>query len=641
MKLNTKKLKAFSLVEILLAIGIFSTTMLSTAYFAMDARRGMQNTEKRITASSELTKFTNLLDIYKFNNWGSFIALTDQGVRGIELTNSAPTVINPPSVINGQTISFQVIHAFRDSSGNLATSGTEDPHTRKVILTASWKDFLEQDHSLEIQKYFNDWNTARWTETTTADFNDGTFADVHTTSNQNGELELNTVFFPDWCNPALSINSYDIPGSASPRSVFAKPGYAYLGTAGSTTGNPLTKVKILGVDPPTIAIEGTFNGYTVNDIFVLGNYAFLATTDDNKEVVIVDISKTPYSEVGYFNASGTTDGSSVYVEGTTGYLAQGRYVRSFNLNAYTGSRTALGSVSVSWIIGTVSHVIVKNQYIYAALDWDWYELAIINATNPANMSVISQTSVNNQQVYDLWLSDDGNRVYLGTTASGSENEFFIFDTATKTGTRPVIASVDTNGTTVQGIAVVASGNVAILAGTGGEEYQVYNISDERHPTRCGGLQIDNGIYDLDASYDAEGNAFAYLITGDPNAEFKIIRGGPGGGAGNGYGYVENGTYTSSIFDTKRADPKLYTISWNSLIPANTDLKLQIRASDTATLSGAIFVGPDNTGNTFFTDKAGSTLPTSVQDKRYVQYKAFLSSNRYGTPIFYDISLDYQ
>ena len=87
------------------------------------------------------------------------------------------------------------------------------------------------------------------------------------------------------------MSEYDIPGSATARSVFARQGYAYLGTRGELTGEPFTKLIIEGVNPITLTVEGTFSGYAINEIYVEGDYAYLATTDDDKEVVILDISQ--------------------------------------------------------------------------------------------------------------------------------------------------------------------------------------------------------------------------------------------------------------------------------------------------------------------------------------------------------------
>lgn len=52
------------------------------------------------------------------------------------------------------------------------------------------------------------------------------------------------------------------------------------------------------------------------------------------------------------------------------------------------------------------------------------------------------------------------------------------------------------------------------------------------------MNIDNGIYDIDSIRDSYTNAFSYIITGDTSKEFKIIRGGPGGGGEDGFAYYD-------------------------------------------------------------------------------------------------------
>ena len=365
----------------------------------------------------------------------------------------------------------------------------------------------------------------------------------------------------------------------------------------------------------------------------------MKTKSKLRSVIILDISSYPYTEIGYHDASGSADAQSVFVKDNIGYLAQGRYVKTFNLSSYSGARSSIGSLSIGWLISTVSKIYVHENYLYAVLNWDWYELAIVNVSNPASMQITSQTSVNNQQVYDMHVSQDATRVYFGTNNSSSEHEFFILDTTVKTGSRPVIASLDMGGTTVRGIAVVEEGNVVILVGTNGMEYKVYVTSDERHPEYCGGMDINSGIYDIDSNLDAEGNAFSYIITGDTSNEFKIIRGGPGGGGEQGYGYVADGIYTSPVIDSDFPTSKYYAISHITDIPGGTSLKFQFRVSTNSSMTGSTWFGPDGSGSTYF---EGSNFYefTNTPTGQFLQYKVIFESDTLHTPIFKEILIYY-
>lgn len=74
---------------------------------------------------------------------------------------------------------------------------------------------------------------------------------------------------------------------------------------------------------------------------------------------------------------------------------------------------------------------------------------------------------------------------------------------------------------------------------------------------------------------------------------------------------------------------------------NTTLTFQVRAGDTSTLSGVPWYGPDGTGETYFTAESGTSFPQIFQNKRYVQYKAYFTSDSIGTPVLESVRLKYE
>lgn len=648
----TPKYAALSLVEILVVVGILGTIVGVMMFFSIDTLRFHQNNRQKTSAAVQIEELSRALESMKSRNWDELYSLIDAGALHLEFSNNRYSIVPGADTKNGVNISFTVGRVLRDSSRNIVSAdGNEDIHTLHLQMEASWLDFMDQPQTVQSSIYVNNWSIERFDDTTEADFSSGTLTQTYVHNADGGEIMLGTIFYPDWCNPSLSINQYDIPGTATATTVFAGDGYAYLGTAGSADGISVTKLSISGVNPPVVAVDHEYDNYLVNNIFVLGNYAYLATTDDNKEVVILDISVTPFVEVGHYNGSGSANGYSVWVDSRgVGYLAQGRDVRTFDLGftagnpgsaaANSGARPGLGTVSMVWLIGTVSQIIVIDNYLYASLNNDWYELGIVNVSNPRSLNVTSQTSVNNQQVQDIYMSADGTRAYFGTNSS-SEREFFILDTTVKTGARPIIGSYDTNGMSVRGIALIEEDKRVVLVGTGAEEYQGLDITNESNPTKCGGMQVNSGIYDIDTIVDAEGNAFSYLMTGDSSSEFKILRGGPGGGGSNGYGYVPEGYFVSRVFDTSSSSSKIYNFVWNGDLPEDTDIRLQLRSADTPNLDSVAWVGPDGTSSTYFSGSTVNTLPEQLQNRRYLQYRLYMtSSNISESPVFKDISIYY-
>lgn len=635
MKIFKKKLKGFSLAELVLAIGIFATISSLLVLIVVDSTRTLQNANTRYNATRLTTEIYNSLLILKSQSWYNIAKHTGEGNKHIEEILGQYSIENGEYLTNDMSYFFTINNVQRNPQGQLVqTGGILDPHSRVIDITINWTDSLGQLKTISQKLYLNDWNTKSVVYTSKEDFTTGDHNQTVAVDLDGGELRLQKRFYSDWCKPELSLNTdlseYDIPGSATPRSIFAQIGHAYLGTRGEINGEPFTKLNIQGVDPSIVSVEGTFSGYNVNDIYIVGEYAFLATTDNNKEVVIIDISSLPYTEVGYFNAPSDDDAYTVFVNNQIGYVGQMENIHTFNLSAYTGERARIGSIRASsWLfssVAKVSQIKVLGEYLYAVLDWDWYELAIIRISNPASMTITSQTSVNNQQVYDMYLSEDGNRAYFGTTNSSSEREFFILDTSSKTGSRPKISSIDTDGTTIRGISVVQEGlkKYVIIVGTNGVEYRVYDITNETSPTQCGGMNIDNGIYDIDSIRDSYTNAFSYIITGDTSKEFKIIRGGPGGGGEDGFAYYDEGTYLSTPFDSESSTSEYYMFDIKTTIPEDTSVEIQIRASNNPTMSGATWCGPDGTDTTYYSSTGSYSIPPNIAG-RYFQYKVVFTS----------------
>jgi type II secretory pathway pseudopilin PulG len=635
--------EGFSLVELLMAISIFMIVITSVAVFSIDTFNYNRNDRLKLNASLQLQEISNAILVNKFDLWETIVQNSDGSTKSIEYINSKYVIVDGTTEINGITVSLTIGDVERDINGNLVKNGgTYDPYTKIITIISGWTDSLGIYQELTSEIYVNNWNVKKWTETTKAEFEMGTTIDslVRDIPVGDGEVELGRVLFPDWCNPTLLLYEYDIPGSSTATTVFATPGHAYLGTGGNDTGISLSEVNVTGVDPPAITVVEEYDNYLVNNIFVEGDYAYLATTDDSKEVVILDITTSPYTEVGYFNGSGSTDAYSVYVSDNIGYVAQGRNVISFDLSSKAGQRPQLDTVSMVWWFGTVSQIVVRGDYLYASLHNDWYELGIVDISNPSNISVISQTSVNNQQTYDISVSEDGNRTYFGTNSSSSEDEFFILDTSVKTGARPIIGSYDSAGMTIRGLAIIEDDHSGIIVGTSGEEYQVLNLVDETNPKHCGGMQVDNGINDIDSVRDVDGNVFSYVMTRDNSTEFKIVRGGPGGGGNGGIGYIEYAEFESAIFDSESETAKYFLLEWAESLIVNTDIRLQIRTGSTTDLSSAQWYGTGGL-NTYFTE-SGQSIPSDVNGNRYFQYRVILeTTNPAVTPSFEEITLYYE
>ncbi len=635
-----RTIKAFSLAEMVITLGVFSIIVLSLSGFFVASIRFSANRWFRINALTKLEDVTNAILANKNDLWQSITTSTNQGAKYLQFSNNLYQIVDGTTTSDSISLNFQIGEVNRDGLGNIVQSGgSVDVFSRSITINASWTDQFGFANSVNTIVYVTNWNSYSMTDTAYSDFNSGTKNYTAATNNAGGEAQMETVVYADWCRPNNTTTNYDLPGQGVAQAITAVPGNAFIGTGANASGLSFANVLIDNNDPPVVTVPGTFDGYKTNAVFGESGYAYLATDTNAEEVVIIQLSATPYTKVGYFNAPGNGSGSSIYVLNNKGYMTAGNKLYIFDLTSKIGSRTQLGSVNLG---GNGTKILINGNYAYITTTSTNTQLQIVDITDAANPTVVGQAALAGLAATDVFINSAATRAYVVTESSATLKEFFIVDISTKTGARTTISSYDTNGMSPKGVMITPDGtNRAIVIGSGGEEYQVVNIENEATPVRCGGTNIDTGVFGVAPVVGINENAYSYIVTGDSNSELKIIRGGPGGHGGvNGQGYTQTADFTSRVLDSGSTTPYYYTLTWNSAVPASTSLKFQLRSGDTSDLSSSNWMGPDGTSSTYFTLSSGESL-SSIPTKRYVQYKAFFGSDTISTPILNDLKITYQ
>lgn len=638
--------KGQSIVELLVAFGLAAILLPALLTGLVTSREGKAQQLQRQQANAYVKEAMEVARSVREKGWTTFAV---NGTYHPEVSGSSWILAPGAETIDGFTRRVVIIDTQRDSSGVIvSTGGTVDPSTKLVNITVSWT--LPYASSMSANYYMTRYlDNLAYTQTSTADFNLGTNTSTTVVNTNGGAIELGSGGQGNWCDPNLNISALDLPKSGAANAITAIEGRAFAGTGDNASGVSFANVSITNANPPVAAVSGTFDGYKTNDIFGETNYAYLATDSNSKEIVIVDLTTNPYSEVGYVNLPRNSDATGIFVSGSVGYAVSGNKLYSFDLSSKSGSRSLLDSdgVSVS-LFGITGELYVVSDYVYVTIgSYAFRELVIVDATNPSSLNVVGWADVNGEAGQEVYVNETGTRAYLATGYSSSLAEFFIVDVSTKTGSRPIISSYDTNGMNPKGVTVV-TGNKAIVVGTDGEEYQVINIANETNLSRCGGLEIASGIREVSSVLEADGDAYSYIVTGDASGEFQIIAGGAGGT------YSSSGNFESSTFDPG------YQTAFNRFLanviqPVNTNLLLQVASA--AQVSGSCngvnfsFAGPDKTGNTYFTSSDSATIVGSIpfdsdglnyeNPARCFRYKVFLStSDSSSTPVFNDITINY-
>lgn len=627
-----------SLVELVVVMGL--SAILIPVVFAgfITAQEGKPQQQQRAQAVGLVHETEEALRSIRERDWtlvastGTYHPIVSGGSWALAAGNEN---------INGFTRSIVISDVFRNDQGVIVvpSGGTRDPSTKAVTVTVSWS--TPRSSFVSSTGYLTRYlDNLTFVQTTDADFNAGTLVGTAVTNTSGGEVILGAGGYGDWCNPVLTITPLDLPKSGVANAITAIEGRAFVGTGENASGESFVNIGITNDNPPSASILGTFSNYKTSDVFGESNYGYIATDTNSKEVVIVNLSSSPYSEIGYFNTPfSSADATSIWVSGNRGYVTAGIFLYIFDLSSKTGSRPIVGWPFL--LFGTGTSVVVNGSYAYVSISGSPIELQIIDITNPWRIFQSGYADVNGQDGKRVFVNQTATRAYLVTNESSTKPEFFVIDTTGKSGSRPTLGSYDANGMNPKNLAVV-SGNKAIIVGTGGEEYQVLDITNESNPSHCGGLNHDVGINGIASVLEQDGDAYSYIITGDANAEFKIIEGGPGGR------YASNGTFESSIFDAG------YSVAFNrfdttTTAPVETSLTFQVAGADAVSgncsSASFTFVGPDKTSATFFT--AGSAMPLDddgisfENPSRCFRYKGYFSTSDVNqTPVFSDITVNY-
>jgi len=641
-----KNKKGFSLTEIVTVIGLFAILVGSLAVFFIESIKKQESKFSKITASSVIQEITYALLDSKNNLWVQILDSTNDGPKHF-LLDSNKYVMQDGKLIDGIIESwFEIHYVYRDEFGNIVEDGGEmDPNSRNAIIVVTITDSAGNVITIENDLLLTNWNTLYWHETSMSDFETNeNLVDTIVTSRNDGSVELNLrpVIQGDWCNPTQTLTQYDLQRQGVPTSIFATPNYAYMGTGGNASGPSFDHVNISSDIPPVVTQLGTLTDSTlkVNDVFADEEYVYLASDKNSTEVAIIDIRTQPYYQIGFFDSPYNGDSEAVWVSGNTGFEIQNNRLYSFDITSKSSSRSQIGYIVLS---ADGSDMVIKDNYAYISLFGGTNDMEIIDVSNPASMVSIGYSNFTGSNTNTVFLSETGDRAYIGTDNASSGSEIFIIDTSEKTGSRSVVTSIESNGTSIKDLSVIH--NRIIAVGENGEEYQVFVIDDEINPYKCGGLQFDNGLYGIETVVDEFETSWAYVLTGNSSSELLMIMGGPiigGGSSGNGMGtsLIDYGEYESSVFDGGEGFTSYYLLSWSGEKPENNDIKIQLRSSNNPDLSGQSWIGPDGTSLSYFTQD-NMIIPIILRNNRYIQYKVYFYGDFINTPIFENITIDYQ
>lgn len=641
MELSNQFYKSGSiLVELLIALALIALVIPTIIDGLITSRQGLPQQEQQQKALVLLKETQESLRIIREKGWLGFSV---NGTYYPQIEGDSWILTNGVQTVGDFNRKVIIGDVYRDFDGNISQAGEIDPSIKKVTIMVSWTQ--PKNSLVSTISYFSRYlDNATREETTYADFsNINVGATIGVTVNHtnddpvDGDLTLGGGGHGDWCKPSLSIYSHPLDGgNPVAMSIGATEGRAFTVTGGNSSSYTFRAINISNENPPIPTSLFTTDGKKSYGVFGDNDYAYITTDTKGKQGTIISLSSQ--QETGWLDLqTKSSRGRSITVFNNLAYVADtDNKIYIFDISTKTGTHTPI-FISPN-LPGLAKKMIIKNNYLYAAIDSTSNQLVIIPITdNGRSLGSQINISVSGQNGRDLYVKDDSTRAYLATADSSGQNEMFIIDVDSNSVTyKQVLASYDTLGMNPTGVTLV-SNNKAIIVGSGGVEYQVVDVANDVISNCSNTLGDFNfNIRGIASVIEADGDAYSYIITDDNSSsgEFKIIEGGPSGQVG------VSGVYESAIFDVGYSTA-FNRLSYQILTPAGTTLKFQVAMADpvSGSCDQAIYTYQDLTPS--------GAIPFNNDDLDYenpaqcFRYKIFFNSTTVGsTPVVYSVTANF-
>lgn len=174
--------------------------------------------------------------------------------------------------------------------------------------------------------------------------------------------------------------------SAKGISIFYSGTRIYAGTEASG-GKEFHIIDVSAPASPTILAQVEIN-HAVNDIYVRGDVAYLATSDDAEELKIYNISNlASIAKIGGFNAPGNQDGLTLFNVGTKLYLGRAQGNTSPTIPDFyiidISNPSAVSVLGSKVFEAKVNGMFVREKLAFIGTDVSNREFQIYEVSNPA------------------------------------------------------------------------------------------------------------------------------------------------------------------------------------------------------------------------------------------------------------------
>jgi hypothetical protein len=420
--------KGFGLIEIIVAMGIFvviAVTAISTITQTFSINRlGDNETDAALYAQEGIEAARSI----KNESWTAL----SSGPHGATSGGGSWAFAGTSDTKGVYTRVITVADIYRDNSGNPVLSGCAnmfDRNAKRVASSVDWDFTPVRANNISYLSYLTNWKKTA---------------------------------IGDWSTPAQE-SGVAVAGDQNALKIQAQYDYSYMVRDG---GTPDFVVYDITTTTPTAIGSLSLPGSPTN-IFVLGRYAYVTTSDDT-ELQIIDVcTPSAPSIVGTFAATGGANANGIYVVGTTAYMVRD------------------SSGSDEFIVIDVTTASAPSLIGSLNLGDDSFEVVVLGT----NGFVASASNTQELQVLNLTTPS-------APTLSGSLN-----------------LAGNGNAVTIAGFAS------SVMVGRNSDEFQTIDVSTPATPTLSGTYNAGDNINDISLG---NGNQYAFIATDEPTGEFQVV-----------------------------------------------------------------------------------------------------------------------
>ncbi|HUO56447.1 MAG TPA: hypothetical protein VMU27_03375 [Candidatus Paceibacterota bacterium] len=203
-------------------------------------------------------------------------------------------------------------------------------------------------------------------------------------------------------------------GQALGNTLFYKNGYLYLGLTKTATGPEFNIIDVHDRMNPRW-VSGFSIGATVNQIYVRGNYAYLADDDKSREFIVLTLSDAQNPRlVSFFDPKGTLGyevGKSEYVRGDTLYAGMSAASGSAELYRLdTSDPASIKTIGSSVIGSTVSGLFARDNTLFLLAS----TIGQFQAVNLSSSALSSSTPMLSLPGIGAAIDCEGNYFFVGS-----------------------------------------------------------------------------------------------------------------------------------------------------------------------------------------------------------------------------------